>query len=90
MGEVIAEYVGEDNMKDIKLSLAAFVAIVVMIFHYAYIMKQMITDVEMSSQTMYTHFALFGVTVVVSIAILVKYAYPRIYADNISEEKKKQ
>lgn len=88
--QLITEYMGEDNLKDIKFSFAAFLAILVMIFHYAWIMRQMLRDFDMPSRTMYAHFGVFGITVVSTITVLVKYAYPRIYTQVVSEEKKKQ
>lgn len=86
----LKKLIGEDNLKDIKFAGAAFVAIVVMIFHYAWIVRQMLMDFEMPTRTIYIHFGFFGVTVIACIAVLVKYVYPRIYTQVVSEEKKTQ
>lgn len=87
--KLLEEYIGADNLKDIKFAGAAFVAIVILIFHYAWIMRQMVMNPQMSTLTLYTYFGMYGVTLVVMVTVLLKYVYPRIYTE-VSEEKKTQ
>lgn len=84
----------DKNLKDFKFSCAGFLTLVVIIFHYAWIMKQWLQNPDLSTQRLLAHFALFVGTVIGSITVLLKVVYVSVYADDLKEqvdsEKKEQ
>lgn len=84
----------EKNVKDIKFSAAGFATMVVILTHYAWIMRQWVLNPNLPKETLILYFSLFAVTVVASITVLVKKVYPIVYADDLKEqastEKKEQ
>ncbi|OBA18020.1 hypothetical protein METBIDRAFT_226803 [Metschnikowia bicuspidata var. bicuspidata NRRL YB-4993] len=69
----------DDSLKDLKFCVASFCAIVIIIFNYAYIMRQWVLDPELPMSTLAFYLATLICTMIVSIGFLAKVVHPRIY-----------
>lgn len=78
------------NIKDIKFSIASFLTILVIIFHWAWIMKQWLNKPDTNAQTLVIYFASFVGTVVGSITFLVKVVYKIVYAEELQVKTDKK
>ncbi|ODV77977.1 uncharacterized protein CANTADRAFT_23088 [Suhomyces tanzawaensis NRRL Y-17324] len=83
-----AQYLTPKLVKDIKFGIVTFVVMVVLIFHYAWIMRQLVILPELPNSTLGLYFGLFFIDVgVLGYLLLGKYYY-HVYAEEIAQEKK--
>lgn len=67
------------SLKDLKFCVSSFFAIVLIIFHYAWIMRQWVLNPDLPRTTIAFYLATLVVTVVVSFGVLAKIVHPKIY-----------
>ncbi|OVF04508.1 hypothetical protein A9F13_27g00528 [Clavispora lusitaniae] len=79
----------DENVRDMQFAGASFVVVIIILFHYAWIMRQMVIHRDLSTSTLVTYFGTLGVTSIASITVLVKFVYPKIYK-KVSQDKKTQ
>lgn len=80
----------EANVKDFKFCAASFVAILIILGHYAFIMRQWVINPQLSYLVLGFHFSLFLVTIAVNFYILGKVIHPKIYsAEDLALAQKK-
>lgn len=67
------------SLKDLKFCVATFFAIVIAIFHYAWIMRQLVLNPDLPRSTIARYLVPLLGTVAVCILVLAKIVYPKIY-----------
>lgn len=86
----LREYKRVQLAKDFKLSLAVMVSLLIILFHYLYIMKQLMDNREMTYKEIGIQFGFWGVTSSGVLYCLVSKVYPVIAGDSIESEKKNE
>lgn len=75
------------NIKDIKISAAGFGVMLLILCHYAWIMRQLILYRDLSYLRLGVYFTALAATVIGSITVLIKVVYPNVYAEELKLEK---
>ncbi|KAG7660681.1 uncharacterized protein J8A68_005798 [[Candida] subhashii] len=84
---LIETYVTPKFKKDLKFGAVAFVLMCIGIFHYAYIMRQLVLDPYMEKKRLIPLVIVFLVNVIFLGYLLLWKAYPIVYAEEIAQEK---
>lgn len=74
-------------IKDIKFSFSGFIVLVLILFHYAWIMKKLLINPYIPTQTIVMYFAIFGANVVFLVYVLLYVIYPIVFKEEIEEER---
>lgn len=78
------------NIKDLKFAVGGFFVLVIILTHYALVMRQLIIYPDMSYTWMGVHFTGLGVTIVTTIWLFIKFVYRKVYAEEIKERTQKK
>ncbi|KAK6455519.1 uncharacterized protein RJT20DRAFT_3192 [Scheffersomyces xylosifermentans] len=81
------EYLTPKFFKDVRFALYSFVVMVIIIFHYAWIMRQLVLNPYLPRLRSLFYFTLFGIDVVIVGYVLLFVLYPQVYAEEIALEK---
>ncbi|CCE86047.1 Piso0_005694 [Millerozyma farinosa CBS 7064] len=81
------EFITPKIKQDAFFILISFVIMVILIFHYAWIMKQLLSREDMNKVKTAQLFLLFFVNAYVIMYILLNIVYPRVYKDSLSKRK---
>lgn len=83
--------IDDDSLKDLKFCMASFVAIVIIIFNYAYIMRQWVLNPNLPKSTLALYLVTLVCTILVTFGLLAKVIHPRIYQpQTVPSDKKNQ
>lgn len=85
--DTLHEYKTKQLAKDLKLSLAVMVSVLSILFHYVYIMKQLIDNPEMSYQELAGKFAIWLACAAGILYCFVYKVYPVIAGDPIEQRQ---
>ncbi|KAM9932240.1 hypothetical protein OXX80_008126 [Metschnikowia pulcherrima] len=81
----------DSSVKDLKLCIASFFAMVLIIFHYAWIMRQWVLNPDLPKSTLAIYSSTLVCTVVVVFGVIGKVIHPRIYGSkedaSVAEKK---
>lgn len=81
------DFITPKMKQDALFIIISFVIMVILIFHYAWIMKQLLTREDMSKLKTAQLFLSFFVNAYVHMYILLNIVYPRVYKDSLSKKK---
>lgn len=84
------DYITPKFWKDVKFGIITFIAMCAVLFHYAWIMRQLLTNRDITYEKGTTYFVVLGINCYVMGYIVLKKAYPIIYKEEIANEKKEQ
>lgn len=85
---LVDTYLTPKAIHDIQFSGSFFVLLMWVLFHYATIMRELVRNPYMETQTMLIHGVLFAINFFGSGYISLMVIYPYVYKDEIEEEKK--
>lgn len=77
----------DKNLKDVKFSAAGFVVLCIILSHYAWTMRQMVLYRDLSYTRLTIYFVSVAITAVVTLTVLMKVVYTKIYAAELAQEK---
>lgn len=80
----------QKSVQDTAFALAGFLTIILILTHYAWIMRQLVVNRDLTTEQIVVYFVLLGFTVVGSLVFLMKVVYKRIYGADIDLSKKEQ
>lgn len=80
----------EDYTKDFKFAAFAFVALVIVLVHYAWIMRQLVISRDISTERLVFYFSLLVLTIAIVLLVLAKVVYPLVYIDGETKEQKEK
>lgn len=86
MTSLVEQYVTPKVIKDAKFGAVSFIAMVLVIFHYAWIMRQMLLY-QPDGVTLAWYFALFGADCLALGWVVLSKVYPIVYAEEIQQDK---
>lgn len=74
-------------IKDLKMGFVGFAVMIIILFHYAWIMKQMLMHRDITKLALIFYFILFGINVFALCYGLLYFAYPYIYKEELEQER---
>ena len=86
--EMIKENVTPKMIKDIKFAASGSIVMILILFHYAWIMKRLLMNPYLSISWIISYFIIFGVNVLSLGYILLFVLYPIIYKEELEQENK--
>ncbi|CCE87153.1 Piso0_005694 [Millerozyma farinosa CBS 7064] len=81
------EFITPKMKQDAFFIIISFIIMVILIFHYAWIMKQLLTREDTSKLKTAQLFVSFFVNAYVLMYILLNIVYPRVYKNSLSKRK---
>lgn len=85
--EMIKENVTPKMVKDIKFTISGSIVMILILFHYAWIMKRLLMNPYLSMSWIIAYFVIFGSNVLFLGYVLLFVLYPIIYKEEIEQEK---
>ncbi|CAN3475487.1 hypothetical protein DICA0_C10572 [Diutina catenulata] len=80
----------EDTLKELKLVSCFFAGVLLVLCHYAWVMRQFVVNYTYASEHTLQYWGPFAGTIVLVGVLLVKVAYPLIYKPTVVTKEKKQ
>ncbi len=85
--EMIKENVTPKMVKDIKFAVSGSIVMVLILFHYGWIMKRLLMNPYLSISWIIAYFVIFGANVLSLGYALLFVLYPIIYKDELEQDK---
>lgn len=85
--EMIKENVTPKMVKDIKFATSGSIVMILILFHYAWIMKRLLMNPYLSMSWIIAYFVIFGSNVLFLGYVLLFVLYPIIYKEELKQEK---
>ncbi|CUM46156.1 uncharacterized protein AC631_04593 [Debaryomyces fabryi] len=85
--EMIQEKFSPKTIKDFKFALSGSIVMILILFHYAWIMKRLIMNRYLSIWWIITYFGIFGANVLTLGYVLLFVLYPIIYKEEIEQDR---
>ncbi|CUM51647.1 unnamed protein product [Debaryomyces tyrocola] len=85
--ETIKENVTPKMVKDIKFAVSGSIIMILILFHYAWIMKRLLMNPYLSISWIICYFVIFGANVLSLGYVLLFVLYPIIYKEELEQEK---
>lgn len=85
--EMIKEHVTPKMVKDIKFTIFGSIVMILILFHYAWIMKRLLINPYLSMSWIIAYFLIFGSNVLFLGYVLLFVLYPIIYKEEVEQEK---
>lgn len=85
--EMIQEKLSPKTIKDIKFAMSGSIVMILILFHYAWIMKRLLMNPYLSFWWIITYFIIFGVDVLILGYVLLFVIYPTIYKEEIEQDR---
>lgn len=84
----MSSFITPKLVHDAQFSVASFVALVFLLFHYSLIMRQLLRDPYMDIKLILAHGSLFVLNLVATGYVVLFLIYPYVYREELLEEKK--
>lgn len=85
--EMIKKNVTPKMIKDIKFAISGSIVMILILFHYAWIMKRLLINPHLSISWIIAYFVIFGADVLSLGYVLLFVLYPIIYNEELEQEK---